>query len=375
MEGTRAQLIVLLETLIRTATPTGQEKNLFPFLSQFLESRGFKVDVVPAAEVHPLTPPGEYANLVARRGETDLLISAHLDTYPGDEGCSYELKVDGDCAFGRGVVDVKGQIAALLVAVSQTDAPCLLGFVCDEEKGGAGSRSFDLNVPWALVLEPTEFGIVVAHAGAVEVSVSFTGKSAHGSVPDKGDNAIEKALAFVDALRTHPYIAHQRHPLFRSRQLMTIGRLVGGHDVMLVPDRSSLNLDIRVLPGYSAARVREIVSEVANRFKANLVVDDEAEPTEIPHDTLLTKALQDACERTGVATPGLVGYPSWTDAVNYIQKGMTSVVFGAGDLSVAHTEREHVSITDLLRLADVLKEVIQSWKPFEGPTDRSAGPR
>ncbi|MFA0742383.1 MAG: hypothetical protein DFNUSKGM_002506, partial [Candidatus Fervidibacter sacchari] len=118
-------LLELVRILVETPTPTGNEKALFPFLTDYLQSHGFTVSEQEVTERHPLTPPGEYSNLIAKRGESRLLISAHLDTFPAySHPQPYTLRQEGDKLIGRGVVDIKGQIAALLLAVSQTSSPC-----------------------------------------------------------------------------------------------------------------------------------------------------------------------------------------------------------------------------------------------------------
>jgi len=131
------QLRELVRVLVETPTPTGSEQALFPFLMDYLQAHEFTVTEQEVTERHPLTPPGEYRNLLARRGESRLLISAHLDTFPAyTHPQPYTLREEDDRLIARGVVDIKGQIAALLFAIAQTDAPCQIAFVCDEERGG-----------------------------------------------------------------------------------------------------------------------------------------------------------------------------------------------------------------------------------------------
>ncbi len=359
MAESLGRLVRILETLVTIPTPTGHEARLHPFLVEYLTDQGFDTKIQPVTDLHPLTPPGHYANLIAQRGSTNLLMVAHLDTFPAAEGCGYELETEAGWVRGRGVVDVKGQIASLLVAVAETRAPALVAFVCDEERGGAGSRSLKLDADYGIVLEPTGLRAVVAHAGAVEASLTFVGRTSHGSVPEEGDSAIEKAFAFVEALRSHPIVARQRHPLFPSRQLITVGRVEGGSDVMLVADRCSLCLDVRVLPGFSAAAVRDLLVEMAEGFRAELKIVDEAEACAISEGMPVVQWLREAYRQEAGSELELAGYPSWTDAVNLLQKGIPAVVFGAGTLSVAHTEREQVSLSELSLLSRILKRVLE----------------
>ncbi len=356
------QLRELVRILVETPTPTGNEKALFPFLTDYLQSCGFTVTEQEVTERHPLTPPGEYSNLVARRGESRLLISAHIDTFPAyTHPQPYTLREDGDRLVARGVVDIKGQIAALLLAVSKTDAPCQIAFVCDEERGGTGSRSLNFEAEAVLVLEPTNLKPVIAHAGAVEATVLFFGKAAHGSTPHWGDSALEKAIAFIDALKVHPLIADQRHPLFERAPLITVGKLEAGSEAMVVPNKALLNFDIRVLPGYSAKAVADLVKEFGASFKAEVKIDDIAEPVVLDENEKVVQFVKSAAADVLGQQPPSIGYWSWTDAVNYIERGVPAVVFGAGHLGVAHSDEEWVNLRDLLTLSQILTRLLEIW--------------
>lgn len=357
------QLRELVRILVETPTPTGSEKVLFPFLTDYLRSHGFEEIVKQeVTERHPLTPPGEYNNLVAKRGESQILISAHLDTFPAyTHPQPYTLREEGDRLIARGVVDIKGQIAALLLAVSQTDAPCQIAFVCDEERGGIGSRNLKFEAEAVLVLEPTNLKPVVAHAGAVEATALFFGKAAHGSTPHWGDSALEKAIAFADALKAHPLIADQSHPLFERAPLVTLGKLEAGSEAMVVPNKAILNFDIRVLPGHSAKAIAELVQEFGAKFKAEVKIDDIAEPVTLDENEKIVKVIKNATILVTGQEPNAIGYWSWTDAVNYIERGVPAVAFGAGHLGVAHSDEEWVKFIDLLTLSQILVKVLEIW--------------
>ncbi len=362
MVTTEHRLRELLRVLVETPTPTGSETALFPFLTDYLRACGFKVIKQEVTESHPLTPPGEYRNLLAERGKSPLLISAHLDTLPAySHPQPYTLREEGDRLIARGVLDVKGQIAALLLAVDLTEAPCQIAFVCDEERGGTGSRSLRFEAEAVVVLEPTDLKPVIAHAGAVEATATFFGKAAHGSLPHWGESALEKAIAFVDALKTHPLIAQQRHPLFERAPLVTVGKLEAGVDVMVVPNKALLNFDIRVLPGSSAQAIADLVRDFASRFKAETQIDDIAEPVTLDEQAPAMQVVKQAVREVTGSEPPAVGYFSWTDAVNYLERGVPAVVIGAGHLGIAHSDEEWVKLNDLLALSKILARVIELW--------------
>ena len=126
-ERLRARVRELAAILVQTPTPSGNEAALYPFLTGVLQACGFRVE-------RQMTSLGR-ENLVARRGQSTLLFSAHVDTYPAyTHPEPYRLRQENDRPIGRGVADCKGQIAALLCAVELVEAPCQIAFGVDEER-------------------------------------------------------------------------------------------------------------------------------------------------------------------------------------------------------------------------------------------------
>jgi acetylornithine deacetylase/succinyl-diaminopimelate desuccinylase-like protein len=352
-EVLRARVRELTAVLVETPTPSGNEAALYPFLTGVLQACGFRVE-------RQMTSLGR-ENLVAWRGRSTLLFSAHVDTYPAyTHPEPYRLRQEDDRLIGRGVVDCKGQIAALLCAVELVEAPCQIAFVVDEERTALGSREVRVDAEGAIVLEPTELRPVIAHAGAIELEVTVYGRAAHGSAPHCGENAVLKALRMIEEIERLPFL-QQAHPLFPPAPWVTLGKIEGGFDTMVVPNRCSFQMDIRVLPGVSIHAACEQLFALAAQHGAELTILDVSEPSEVSAQHPVAQAVVSAHEAVVGQRPTPCGYYSFTDATHYLQRGLPAVVYGAGSLGVAHSDYEWVSLGELEIAARVFAQLIAHW--------------
>ncbi len=303
-------------------------------------------------------------NLLAVRGERPtLLILTHADTFPAsDHEHPWELKVDDHgTAKGRGVLDAKGQIAAALEAFRLTDADVAFSTVVDEEVDGRGSLYLELpdGVEAAVVLEPTDLRPAVAQAGFLEVEAEIPGQSRHGSMPNDGENAIVRAWDFLATLRSLPFTTRYHPRLGYPR--MNLEMMEGGGQKVVVPHRCRLRIDIQVPPGLTSREVERQVCLAGRAYGGKLAVVDRAEPFEVSLESRIYQLMARAISEELAREVEPVGMPSWTDAANLVAKGVPCVVFGAGNLSVAHTDREEVSLRDLTTMANVLARLLRLW--------------
>ena len=347
------KVLKTLMELLSTPSPTGGERPLLLMIRGRLEGRGFQCE---EEEVK-----GAQRNLIAVRGKPRFLLATHLDTVPpwGHPHATTPLAKDGE-VWGRGAVDAKGQIAALLMAVEDTEAPCSIALFCDEEGEGRGSRAFrpPPGLKGALVLEPTGLKLAVAEAGSVEVMVRMKGKAAHGTMPSSGKNAIEELMEAYGELKSLPFLS-LNHPLFPPFR-PNIGYIRGGRDPQLVPDSCEAWIDTPVPPGVDVEEARELIVGVFERRGAEVRIKDLEPPWEMGEgDREVMELIAEAYRRALGIPPELWGMPSWTDAANLRQKGIMTLVLGAGDLALAHTPEERISIAEVYKLAVILKELLE----------------
>ncbi|MCS7239952.1 MAG: M20/M25/M40 family metallo-hydrolase [Candidatus Bipolaricaulota bacterium] len=340
--------------LLRFPTVTGREELCAAYLAEELGNLGMSVSEQPVL--------GAGANILAARGEGGPWIITHLDVYPPFEHpAPFQPKVENGQIVGRGAVDTKGQIAALLWALAETEEPVQVALVVDEEELGRGSEALEVppGVEGAIVLEPTNLKIAIAEAGSVGLEVLVRGKAAHGTTPWAGESAIERAFSLYQRLLSAPFM-HHHHPLFPKGTWVNLGRIEGGYDTMVVPPHCRMELDLGFAPGLSAQEVINQTEEAMAEAE-RIFVTDAWEPWETEKSEKVVQILVQAYERTLGKIAAFTGMPSWTDGANIVRKGIPTVVFGAGDLAVAHTWHESVNLEELVILAQVLAAFIRLW--------------
>ncbi len=351
MERPPEGLVELARELTAFPTTAGREHLCLEYLSERLSRAGLEVSRQPV--------PGAGENLIASRGEGGPWIVTHLDVFPPYEHPQpFAPRIEGEELIGRGAVDTKGQIAALLWALARTQGPVQVALVVDEEQLGRGSEALEVppGISGAVVLEPTGLRLASAEAGSLGLSVIVAGRAAHGTMPWRGVSAIELAFALHERLLSLPFISH-RHPLFERGGWVNLGRIAGGYDTMVVPSRCEMELDVGFAPGLSAAEVAGEVHGALAEAEA-VQVTDAWDPWETPEDAPVLVELERAVRAAGLPVRRW-GMPSWTDAANLVRKGVPAVVFGAGDLAVAHTWREALPLPELHSLSRTLVELIR----------------
>lgn len=331
-----------------------------------------------------VTPPGA-------RGDTfDLVLCAHLDTVaPPPERVGPPLADDrwparpyagGGWVAGLGTLDDKGgavcALAALALAAGAragrgegdrragdhgqgaTPATAVV-LTCDEEEGGSGSAAVaeSLRLERAVVIEPTGLAVAAASAGALEAEVEFAGLAAHGSLPEAGDNAAERAARFVADLAKLPLAAAQ-HPLLGRARASCLEIKGGWRSLYTIPDRARVRVEVRLVPGCSGERAEAELRLAAARRGGRVEVLDRSDPWSC-EGCELARALEQALARAGVE-PRHTGMPSWTDGHNLVAGGCREVVvFGPGDLALAHTPTERVELRELVLATRALAELVR----------------
>lgn len=358
--------------------PPGNERACAAFLERRLESSPVPFDVA-VTEVEPGRP-----NVVATAGDPakgSVLLAGHLDVVPATaadwSGDPYELRRRAGRVVGRGAADMKGALAATVLAAERyyerTDDPgeVTLAFVVDEEVHGAGMRALvdrGVDADAAIIGEPTELQVCPAQKGVARFVVTVRGESGHSGRPDDAVNAVEglrRVLERLEALDDRRR-AETSHPLL-APETVTVTEIEGGTAPNVVPDAATATVDWRFHPGSTD---REPFERLLREAVDNIVLEDEpvavdVEPTvfaraaAIPADHDLVTALRDAADSAGVAADA-VGFDAATDARHLVHDaGIPTVLFGPGSIERdAHTVDESVRIADLERTVDVYDEAL-----------------
>lgn len=345
-------LLEILEKLLLLRGASGEELPVLQWIAGFLEDCGFD-------EIHwQEYDPGKW-NLYARRGSSPFLFATHVDVHYAGRLPGFVVR-DG-FVFGAGVLDTRGQIAALLDAVQRTTSPVELVFFSEEETTGAGSWHFEPHKPFAgaIVLEPTSFTLCTALAGDVEVRFTIEGLSGHGAYPHAARNAIAIATDIIRQCRDI-VAAFASHPLFVPPLELMLGRIEGGESSYVIPERCILECALPFPPPHGVEEVKARVLALETVYPTQVTFLDTNPAFSIPPENPVVQRLKSAIEHCEGKEVTYAGMPSWTDATYLVMRGVPSVVFGAGDLALAHSGRECVSLEELERLREVFLSFLGS---------------
>ena len=319
--------------------------------------------------------PGR-SNLLARlspRGKVRqrILLAPHLDTVNAtDQQFAPETKRGR--LFGRGACDTKGSIAAMLTALCELaqggsrpeQTEIVFAGLVDEENGQGGARALvrqGMKADLAIVGEPTRLQVITAHKGSMWLRLATRGKSAHGSQPDLGRNAVHIMARVVDVLQTeYADRLRRRHHALLGCATVNVGTISGGTQANTVPDHCSILVDRRTLPGESEAGVQREIARVLSRRDLKATVRNEKPVACLPLETdanvpLVARFLQSVGQRR----PAGASY--FCDASVLGHGGIPSVVFGPGDIAQAHTADEWISLDSLERGKGLLLRFLESF--------------
>ena len=347
------------------------EADFAEYVADWGRAAGLAVEVMGTAEDRP--------NVVVRGGRRGsgraLLLCGHLDTVGvADMTDPLSPRIDDDRLYARGAYDMKAGLAAALIACRNAVAAgingeVLVAAVADEEHASTGIQRVlpHLTADAAIVTEPTELSIATAHKGFVWTEIQVYGKAAHGSRPHLGVDAIIKTGPVLVAL-------DELNRQLRSGQHPTLGPgtvhaslIKGGMEESTIPDRCSLTIERRTLPGETTEDIeREVAALLAKCRTADcdLITTSRTtlarEPFETNDASLLMRTLTDAT-RSVLGRPAPVGAVSyWADSAFLSAAGIPTVLFGP-DGDGAHAEVEWVSLPGTIACAETLTAAALSF--------------
>ncbi len=396
-------VVATLADLVRrpSVNPMGREvagpEYLERRVGDYLAQR-FTVATLPWAR--QTVAPGR-DNIVARLEATvpdapTLLWDAHQDTVPV-EGMTIDpftpVVRDGRL-YGRGACDVKGGMAAMLVAIDRLRRDprprrftVVFSATINEEFGFSGARAlvslWEGGAPGgdaaraivggrpaaAVVAEPTDLTVVTTHKGAVRWRVLVHGRSCHSAFPEQGENAIYHAgrvILAVERLALELRSRFPGHPC--GPPSLSLGTIRGGVGVNLVPDRVTLEIDRRLLPGESAEEARREVIDAIAATPSSEWIEHQAPflqsvglPDESERPVLAGRSPGDLMRRAAAATGRIARSTAaryGTNASVLGAAGVPALVFGPGSILQAHTADEWIDLSEVEAAAAILVELV-----------------
>ncbi len=390
-----------LVRLVRTPSVTGDERAVQDLIAGMLTGIGCRVERIetdpaafsksdpnwPGAEM-PRTDLPVVVGRLGRPGGRRLLLVGHTDVVPVGDPATWTVDpwgaaiADGSLS-GRGAVDMKGGCASILAAVraivetgtaQELEGELVVAFVPSEEDGGQGMLAAiraGVTGDMAIITEPTDLDIVIAHAGALTFRLTVPGKAAHASMRREGVSALDNLMTLIRALEVDEAErnAAETDPLMRVLGLpypTMVGMVRGG-------DWASTVMDRIVADGRYGVALGETWREAETRLSHVIEVAAAADPfmrehppviefvggkfssARVPADHPLPVSLRTAVEGSLGRRPELLGEPYGADMRLLVNEGQTpTVIFGPGHVTRAHIADEAVLIDDVVACARAL---------------------
>lgn len=369
----RADPVALARRLIGfdTINPPGNEQQCAECLAGLLEAAGFSVRLVPLGNGR--------ANLLASKGTPGrhgpLVFTGHIDVVPlGTNAWTqdpFAAAIVGDKLYGRGSSDMKSGVAAFVVAAMAEahragDALQIAMIItAGEETGCDGAEAIVAagmqgRAGALVVAEPTANMPCVGHKGALWLRGTARGKTAHGSMPQAGDNAVYKAARATNRLACF-HFGVAPHPTLGGPTL-NVGTFHGGLNINSVPDRAVIEIDLRTIPGMDHADLRKAIL-------AHMQEDMEVE-TAIDLPGLWTSPEVPWVARTAAIASRVTGEPFRLKTATYFSDasvlapalgGVPTVILGPGEPEQAHQTDEWCSVERIRQATEIYRQMIVDW--------------
>jgi acetylornithine deacetylase/succinyl-diaminopimelate desuccinylase family protein len=319
---------------------------------------------------------GDAGPTLAWNGHLDTVPAGTLDTWSVDP---FEAEVVDGRLIGRGACDMKGPVAAALAgaaAVVKADielaGSLTFHLVADEELAGThGTQVLRdrglLTQAAAIVGEPSNLEVALAERGGAWVTATTYGAAAHGSQPHRGVNAITSMARFL--LRLQEVVPETVHPLC-GRATVNAALIEGGSAPNMVPDRCVVDIDRRTIPGETDAEevlapFRTLADDLRAddpTFDLRTEIREWIQAAESAPDTPIAAAIRTATAAETGAVPPDAGFTGITDARFYLNDAaIPTVIFGPGDLSLAHTADESIGVEELVTGARTYARIFASF--------------
>lgn len=344
------------------------EGRVASWCAEWLAERGFDVTAYESVEGRP--------SIVATKrgtgGGRSLMLNGHLDTVGVATwiGEPFVAEIRDGNLYGRGAFDMKGGVAAILVAAARATGDLrgdvIVTLVADEEFGSHGTEEVLAHVTAdaAIIAEPSGLELTLAHRGFAWFEVQIEGVAAHGSMPEQGVDAIAQAgriMRALDDLRAeldsgpgHPVLGHGT---------VRVATIRGGVDAATVAPSCTLTIERRFLPGQSVTSVehqlRDAIAAVDGEATTSVTTLVARGAFEADPDWPIVQAVASAAARVvGQATTR--GEPFWTDAGLVLEAGIPCLIIGV-DGGGAHADVEWATVDSIGKLTDILEATIRDF--------------
>lgn len=350
------------------------EAEIAQYIKDWMEGLGLETTLV---EVEP-GRPNVVGILRGVGGGKSLMLNGHTDTVGVDYMTidPFDPVVKDGKLYGRGSIDMKGGFASSMAAVKaivdsgeQVKGDVIIAGVCDEEFASIGTEHLmkETRVDAAIIGEPTDFNVQIAHKGFAWIDVTTHGFAAHGSAYKLGVDAITKmgyVLIGLEGIQKH--LEETMHPLVGPGSVHA-SIISGGAELSTYPDKCKLEAERRLIPGETRQDVEDEMSELLRvlkeddpKFTGEYKITFFREPMEISPEEEICQLLKAGTTEIMDKEPRWVGGSGWMDTQIIHSKGIPAVAFGPTGYGL-HGAEEWVDLESVYKAAEVQEYVIKRF--------------
>ncbi len=339
------------------------EKAIAEFVASWLLREGLTVETIEPVRGRPSV----VGILRGKGGGRSLMLNAHVDTVgAGGMVDAFKPFVDEGRIHGRGAYDMKGSLAAIMLAAKHARSLDLAGdliitAVADEEVASTGTSAVleRFTADAAIVTEPTELRLCTAHKGFVWLEVEVRGVAAHGSRADLGVDAIAHMGPVLTGLTQlgERLLGGRRHPLLGTGSVHA-SLIEGGQEMSTYPARCVCRVERRTIPGEDGTSALRELEEIVEHARGGLPALDASirvtlarDPSDVATDSPIAAAVGESAEEVLGAPPEVVGVAYWMDMALANAAGIPTVAFGPA----GHGEHADVEWVDAASLESCVR--------------------
>jgi len=351
--------VSFLTQMLKVYSPTGQEEEMTKFLSRRMRRLGFRVRV------------DEVGNVIGRigSGSPKILLCGHIDTVPGQ----IPVQKIGNKIYGRGAIDAKGPMAAMIMAAkacARTDrngTVVVIGVV-GEEGASKGMRHLlkkRLRADYAIIGEPSGMNkVIIGYRGRAQLKLKCKTIGGHAGAHWLYTNAVEEAYQIWLVIKNTQFKWQKEGGRFYSVSMCPT-QLKGGEFSNVVPSYCEMTIDVRVPPPLKCADVIREIRRTTNAYENEnleftIEVEDRMEPFEADKNSALTRKLKEAIREEKIRPVKLIRKTGASD-MNFVGAYMKIpvVAYGPGNSQVEHTTEEYIDIQEYLTSIKVLRKTLE----------------
>lgn len=373
----------VLKEIIKIDSVLGNEKEVADVLQRELETAG-----IPAKQVeHSEGRHNLIATLEGSEPGPTLGFTGHMDTVPvGEVEWDYDpfgAEIAGGKLYGRGACDMKAGLVAQVAAfirLKEENVPFkgTIKFIATvgEESSGVGSEKliaggYGEGLDALVVGEPTDLEIANVHKGALWPQIVTYGKTAHGSMPENGVNAVESMFTLVEKFKEEigDHLVDNVDDVL-GHSTYSINIINGGSGTNVVPDQALVEIDIRTLAGQKHEDIKKEFSDIVDElsaedpeFKAEINYINDLSPVDTPEDNEFVQLVHKSVNEVLDTEKDIVGFSAYTDASNFQEEygDLPIVICGPAETKYAHQPNEFVILDDFYNAIEVNKNIAVNY--------------